>query len=129
MIPNLPNIRPVGFVPPAGLARYYSAADVFVAPLLADNLPYTVLEAMGCEVPVVASRVGGIPEEIEDGVTGRLFTPGSPYELGTALNAILGDPETAAAMGLAGRRRVEKLFSLAAFARSYEALYASVAAA
>jgi hypothetical protein len=82
MTPNLPNVRPVGFVAPDQVARYYSAADVFAAPSLADNLPYTVLEAMASEVPVVASRVGGIPEQVLDGETGRLFRPGSWQELG-----------------------------------------------
>ncbi len=127
MIPNLPNVRPVGFIPPAEVARYYSAANVFVAPSLADNLPYTVLEAMGCEVPVVASRVGGIPEEIVEGKTGVLFPPGSWQELGVALISLLAKPEQAAEMGRAGRKRVEDMFSLPAFIQSYESLYASVA--
>lgn len=125
MIPNLPNVRPIGFVNPANVARYYSAADVFVAPSLADNLPYTVLEAMGCEVPVAASRVGGIPEEVEDRTTGRLFTPGSWQELGAVLVEMLEDPKKAAAMGLAGRQRAEALFGLSAFVEKYEALFAS----
>jgi glycosyltransferase involved in cell wall biosynthesis len=127
MIPNLPNVRPMGFIPPEEMARYYSAATVFVAPSLADNLPYTVLEAMGCEVPVVASDVGGIPEEIEEGRTGRLFRNGSAAALGAALLALLEDPAGTAAMGRAGRARAELLFSLSAFVRSYEDLYASLA--
>jgi len=126
MIPNLPNVRPIGFVSPENIARYYTAADVFVAPSLADNLPYTVLEAMACEVPVVASRVGGIPEEVEDDVTGRLVTPGSWQELGQALVATLANPVQAAAMGQAARRRVEALFSLPAFVQQYDSLFASL---
>lgn len=126
MIPNLPNIRPLGFIAPADMAQYYSAADTFVAPSLADNLPYTVLEAMGCEVSVVASRVGGIPEEVEDGKTGKLFSPGSWQELGAALNELLANPDQAAALGRAGRERVEKNFGLPSFVNKYEQLYEEV---
>jgi glycosyltransferase involved in cell wall biosynthesis len=127
MVPNLPNVRPKGFISPEDISRYYSAADVFVAPSLADNLPYTVLEAMGCATPVVASRVGGIVEEIEHGYTGRLFTPGSWQELGAALVEILGDGGRARAMGEAGRRRAEAMFSLPRFVGQYEALFESIA--
>jgi glycosyltransferase involved in cell wall biosynthesis len=126
MIPNLPNVRPVGFVSPQDVARYYSAADIFVAPSLGDNLPYTVIEAMGCEVPVVASRVGGIPEEIDDNVTGRLFAPGSWQELGSTLVSMLEQPEKSAAMGRAGRKRAEEHFELSAFVGKYESLFASL---
>ncbi len=128
MIPNLPNIRPIGYVSPENVTRYYSAADVFVAPSLADNLPYTVLEAMACETPVVASHVGGIPEEIEDRRTGRLFTPGSWQELGQSLVELLANPAEAAAMGRAARQRAESLFGLPAFVEQYDALFASLAA-
>lgn len=126
MIPNLPNVRPIGYVSPENVTRYYSAADVFVAPSLADNLPYTVLEAMGCEVPVVASRVGGIPEEVEDNQTGRLFATGSWQELGAALISMLANPEKAAAMGQAGRKRAEDLFERSSFVGKYESLFASL---
>lgn len=126
MIPNLPNVRPIGFVAPDEVARYYSAADVFAAPSLADNLPYTVLEAMASETPVVASRVGGIPEQVVDGETGRLFKAGSWQELGAALISLLEAPERAAAMGRAGRRRVEELFAMEPFVRGYEAVYAGL---
>ena len=126
MIPNLHNVRPIGFVDPEKLSQYYSAADVFVAPSLGDNLPYTVLEAMGCEVPVAASRVGGIPEELEDNVTGRLFTPGSWEELGNVLVAMLEDRRRSAEMGLARRKRAKAEFDMVLFVRNYELLYESV---
>lgn len=126
MIPNLPNVRPLGFIDPREIARYYSAADVFVAPSLGDNLPYTILEAMACGTPVVASRVGGIPEEIDDGKTGKLFASGSWQELGAALNELLENPQQARALGSAGRERAEAMFSLRGFVDSYEQLYAEV---
>lgn len=126
MIPNLPNVRPIGFVSPDQVARYYSAADVFAAPSLADNLPYTVLEAMASGTPVVASRVGGIPEQVVDGETGRLFKAGSWQELGAALVSVLEMPDRAREMGQAGRRRVEELFAMEPFIGAYEALYSEL---
>jgi glycosyltransferase involved in cell wall biosynthesis len=126
MIPNLPNVRPIGYVSPENVTRYYSAADIFVAPSLADNLPYTVLEAMACEVPVVASRVGGIPEEVEDYKTGRLFSTGSWQGLGQCLVELLERPTLTAEMGCAARRRVEDFFSLTAFVQQYESLFESL---
>jgi glycosyltransferase involved in cell wall biosynthesis len=126
MIPNLPNVRPIGLVAPDQVARYYAAADVFAAPSLADNLPYTVLEAMASGTPVVASRVGGIPEQVVDGETGRLFPAGSWQEMGQALISVLEDPSQAQAMGEAGRRRVEQVFAMDPFVRGYEAVYADL---
>jgi glycosyltransferase involved in cell wall biosynthesis len=128
MVPNLPNVRPLGFIKPEDIARYYSTADIFVAPSLADNLPYTVLEAMGCGIPVVASRVGGIPEEIDDGRTGRLFSVGSAEELGSTLLDLLANPQLCRDMGAAGRKRAEEMFGMEVFVRQHEDLYQSVVA-
>lgn len=127
MIPNLPNVRPIGFVAPDAMAQYYSAADVFVAPSLADNLPYTVLEAMGCATPVVGSRIGGIPEEVEEGRTGHLFPVGDWQALGARINDVLADPAAARGLGLAGRARVEAMFGLPQFVRRYEEIFAALA--
>lgn len=127
MIPNLPNLRPVGFVSPERVAPYYSAADAFVAPSLGENLPYTVLEAMACAVPVVASRVGGIPEQVLDQRTGRLFAPNDWEGLGGSLISLLENPEQAAAMGRAGRQRVEEVFEFSAFVSQYEEIFATMA--
>jgi len=128
MIPNLANVRPIGYVKPDQVTTYYSASDIFVAPSLGDNLPYTVLEAMACSVPVVASRIGGIPEEVAHETTGKLVTPGSWQELGPALVSLLEQPELAGEMGRAGRARTSDVFELSAFVRKYEAVYADVAA-
>ena len=123
MIPNLPNVRPIGFVSPQLVAQYYSASDVFVAPSLADNLPYTILEAMACEVPVVASNIGGIPEEVEDGVTGRLVRPGAWQDLGAKLVELLADSSQARAMGRAGALRIKRHFEMSGFVSQYESLF------
>lgn len=127
LVPNHPNVQPAGLVAQQHLPLYYSAADVFVAPTLADNLPYTVLEAMGCAVPVVASRVGGVHEEIIDGETGTLVPPGDPSALGAAILAILNDPIKARNMGLAGRKHIVTVFAMEHFIHAHEKLYFEMA--
>ena len=81
--------------------------DVVVQPSLTENLPRTVMEALAVECPVVASRIGGIVDVIEDGVTGRLVNPARPEELAEAVLATLDDLPGAAAMAASGRRRIE----------------------
>ena len=125
--PNHPRVKPLGMVPYERLPELYSAADVYVTPTLADNLPYTVLEAMATELPVVASRVGGIPEQIIDGETGILIPPSNPPAIGEAILKVLLDPESATSMGRNGKLRVERMFSMAQFVRSYEHLLQQMA--
>jgi starch synthase len=86
------------------------------------------LEAMACGTPVVASRVGGIPEVVEDGVTGSLVTVDEDFEanLASALDEILGDPAAAARMGEAGRARAVGEFGWDAVARRTVRLYQEI---
>jgi glycosyltransferase involved in cell wall biosynthesis len=126
-VPNHPRIQGVGSVPHDRLPLYYSAANVFACPTLADNLPYTVLEAMACGKPVIASRVGGIPEEVLHGVTGLLVEKANVSELGDALCDLLNQPERATSMGESGRKRVKEVFSMSEFLRRYESLYRQLA--
>lgn len=123
LVPNHPQVRPLGFIEQDTLPLYYSAADVLAMPTLADNLPYTILEAMACGTPVVASNVGGISEEIDDGVTGYLCRPGDANDLGAALLTLLSSSAQRKMMGEAGRKRVEQLFGMDMFIQRYENLY------
>ncbi len=99
------------------LARY-AHADVVVVPSIAssdgrrEGIPTVLMEAMASEVPVVASRLAGIPELVEDGVTGVLADPGSPSSLADAVCFLLASPERAAAIAAAGRRSVVKEYAL-----------------
>ena len=112
-------------------------AQVFVCPSIYEPFGIVNLEAMACGTAVVASAVGGIPEVVVDGETGTLVplaaggdAMGSPADpaayardLATAVNALLDDPDRAAAMGTAGRARVESTFAWTAIAERTAELY------
>ena len=98
-------------------------SDLFVLSSLNEGISNTILEAMACAVPVVATRVGGNPELVEDGLTGRLVPARDVVALASAMLAYLGDRETARAHGRRGRLRVEDEFSIAAMVRGYEQVY------
>ena len=86
--------------------------DVAVLPSVAGEcLPYVLMEAMALRKPVVATRFWGIPEEVEDGVTGTLVPLGRPKALAEAVIELLRNPDKARAFGEAGRRRVEVKFT------------------
>ncbi|MGQ9591996.1 MAG: glycosyltransferase, partial [Planctomycetota bacterium] len=87
-----PRVRTLGVVPQAELAAWYRAADLFVLPSASEGCPVSAEEALACGLPVVASRVGGLPEIVDDGVTGRLVRAGDPAELERALRESL-EPE------------------------------------
>lgn len=103
-----------------------AAMDVFVHPAVWDVLPQAVLEAMAMEVPVVASNVGGVPEQVVDGVTGILVPPKDPGAIVRAVEKLLSDPGVGEKMGIAGRRRVEQEFTVARYLDGVEAAYRSV---
>jgi sugar transferase (PEP-CTERM/EpsH1 system associated) len=115
------RVRLLGYWP--SLAEALAATDVFVLPSLMEGHPLAVLEAMAAGKPVVATRVGGNPEAVEDGVTGLLVPPRDPEALANAIATLARDPERARLMGREGRRRVEQRFSLDSARRANEELY------
>jgi len=90
---------------------FINMMDVFVLPSLHEGIPMVLLEAFALSRPVVASRVGGIPEVVSDGFSGVLVNPTNADELATAIRSLIEDPSRAAALGVAGRGRVESEFS------------------
>ncbi len=87
------------------LETMLSIADVFLLPSTTESFGLVALEAMSCEVPVVASKVGGLPEVVEDGVTGVLCAPKDVDAMADAALRIIGDNQIRTQMGAAGRQR------------------------
>ncbi len=105
------------------LSMVYSAADVFVLPSLADNLPNTMLEAMACGTPVVAFAAGGIPEAVRPGVTGLLAKTGDAAELRAAMLELLGNDTKRAEMSANCRRVALAEYDLSVQTGRYVRLY------
>lgn len=104
---DLPDVQFLGHVPAEELARRLQDAAVAVVPSLwPENLPYAVAEAQAAGRGVVASRIGGVPEMIDDGVDGVLVEPGDAIALANAVGALLDDPIATRRLGAAGWRRV-----------------------
>ncbi len=114
-------------LPKRDIIQLLSHATVFACPSVYEPLGIVNLEAMACGTAVVASRVGGIPEVVEGGVTGLLVPPDDTAALADALNTLLRDPVRAEAMGRAGRERAVKSFSWDTVAAQTAALYAELA--
>ncbi|MFF0298207.1 glycosyltransferase [Kitasatospora sp. NPDC004614] len=101
--------------------------DVFCLSSRQEGLPVALMEAMTSGLPSVVTRVGGMPEVLDDGVEGRLVPPGDPAELVTALKELAADPGLRARMGAAARER-SKSFDVAGAQRAIERVYARVLA-
>jgi glycosyltransferase involved in cell wall biosynthesis len=97
--------------------------SLFTLPSLAEGTPVSMLEAMASGLPVVASKVGGIPEVVSDGEHGLLVPAGDAEALAQALARYARDPELGSRHGRAGRARVEERFSMRAMLASYGDLY------
>jgi glycosyltransferase involved in cell wall biosynthesis len=103
--------------------RLMPAFDVVALPSRDEAQSIALLEAMACRRPVVAARVGGVPEVVADGVTGLLFARENVGALAGALIELLSDGEKRESMGEAGRRRVGERFSQAEMLRRTMSLY------
>jgi glycosyltransferase involved in cell wall biosynthesis len=103
-----------GFQSQGAVAELLEASDVLVLPSFAEGVPVVLMEAMASRIPVIASRVAGVQELVEDGVSGFTVPPGDIETLATRLTKLLADPELAARMGRAGRETVERDFDIAA---------------
>ena len=117
------DVTVLGTVEHAEMPAVYRTAAVFCLPSWYEAMPLSVLEAMACGVPVVATDVGDVARLVLDGETGLLVPPRDPPALAAALGRLLRDPELRTRMGAAGRRRVLEQFSGAAVLARLDVMY------
>ncbi len=123
-----------GRVPAAELRAAYGAADVLALPSVLDSrsdtegLGVVLLEAMSYGVPVIGSRIGGIPDIVIDGETGLLVPPGDPAALATALQRLAQDEDLRARLGAAGRAHIRGPFAWDSVVAAWESCYAAATA-
>jgi L-malate glycosyltransferase len=113
-----------GFVPDIG--SVLPALDLFVFPSLHEGLGSSLLAAMACEVPICASRTGGIPEIIQDGVTGYLFNPGDVAAITQSMLEALKSPQRSCDLAKAAAKTVVQRFSVAHMVEATREVYANV---
>jgi len=111
-----------------GVLAWWRRATIAALTSTSEGMPVCLMEAAACGVPAVATAVGGIPELIEDGVTGFLTAPGDAGRFAAALERLLRDPDLVARLGAAARRRAEERFSLTRQVDGLLALWAELVA-
>jgi sugar transferase (PEP-CTERM/EpsH1 system associated) len=115
------RVRLLGDCPDVALVL--AALDLFVLPSIAEGMSNTLLEAMAAGIPVVATRVGGNPELVEDGAAGRLVPPQDPAALAEVMAGYLDDPHLRTLHGKAARQRATEHFGLDRMCAAYTGLY------
>lgn len=110
------------------IAAFLNTLDVFVLPSVSEGMSNTVLEAMSSGLPVVATRVGGNPELIEDHTSGLLFRVGEEAELAEHLSNLAADPQLRHALGASARARILREYRLDGMVDRYRNLYRQLAA-
>jgi len=116
----------LGWVANKELPRYFRGCAVSVIPSLEEGFGIPAAEAMGCEIPVVATDAGGLPEVVENGVTGYVVPKGDAGALAGAIDRLLADGALRSRMGKAGRIRAIERFDWDLAVRKFEAVYAGV---
>jgi colanic acid/amylovoran biosynthesis glycosyltransferase len=112
-----------GLVSQERLRDLYSAADVFCLPSFAEGVPVVLMEAMATGLPVVSTRVTGIPELVDDGVSGELAPPGRPEALASAIRGLAADPDRRTALGRAARAKVVAEYDVRVWVAALHDLY------
>lgn len=102
-----------GHIPHKDASHYINASDIFVMPTLRqEGLPFALIEAMACQKPVIASRIGGIPSVIDDGINGLLISPGDVSELAENVIFLLNNKDSSNKLAKKARKKVIQKFSL-----------------
>jgi glycosyltransferase involved in cell wall biosynthesis len=120
-------VRFTGYLTQEAVAAELAAHDVLVLPSFAEGVPVVLMEAMASRLPVIATRVGGVAELVEDGVNGFLVPPGDAATLAERLGRLIADPELCRRMGLAGRATVEARHDVRTEAAKLAALFRGAA--
>jgi glycosyltransferase involved in cell wall biosynthesis len=110
----------------SNMPAVYAAMDIFVLPSLNEGLPMTVLEAMAASRPVIATRVGAIPNVINDGENGLLVDPRDSEGLRSAIASLLNDPERCRRLGVQAHTWVGRNYTAEAMALKYREMYEQV---
>jgi glycosyltransferase involved in cell wall biosynthesis len=110
------------------VARFYDAIDVLLLPSINEGTPVSVMEALAAGRPVVATRVGGVPDVVRDGVDGFLVDPDAPDALAERLAELAADPQRRAQMGEAGRARVLERYAVERLVDDVDRLYRTLLA-
>lgn len=106
------NVKFLGFIAPTEMTSFYERARFLVMPsILPEMCPLVILEAMSHGLPVIASKIGSLPEFVQDGVSGLLFEPGNSEDLAIKMKLLWHDPDLCRRMGDAGRERVSHEYS------------------
>ena len=105
------------------VARLLAGADIFLLTSISEGIPLTLIEAMLAGLPIVATRVGGVPEVVQQDVTGLLAPAGDDNDLARQLLWLADYPERREEMGRLGRRRALAMFSEQEMVAHYEGLY------
>lgn len=113
-----------GAVDQEGIRKLYDEADVFCLPSFAEGVPVVLMEAMASGLPVVTTRVMGIPELVDHGMSGELVPPGRPDALAAALRCLAADPSRRVAYGLAGREKVAADYNISESVAALHGIYA-----
>lgn len=120
--PSANRIHAIGYQDLEKSMEYIRAADLFVLPSREEALPLTILEAMYLETPIVASDVAGIPDEIENGKSGQLFSHVHPEGLPEAIMRMANEPELRSSCVRAAKARYETHFSRKLYFERWRAL-------
>ena len=117
------SVRFAGYLTQDQVAGELAQADIFALPSFAEGVPVVLMEAMATGLPVIATRIAGIGELVEEGQSGFLVPPGDVDTLADRLCALLDDADRRAAMGQAGRARVVEDFDIDAEAARLDRLF------
>jgi len=112
-----------GYCPQEEISKYCNESDIFVLASLSEGIPVVIMEAMATGMPVVATKITGVPEIVEDGSTGYLVEPKNPEALANAIIKLMKEPQRAAEFGKNGRRKVERMYDITENGRAMAELF------